>query len=326
VSIHVVRAGLLTTVQDLGRRGHQHHGVPEGGAMDSVALRLANLLIGNAEGAAGLEVTLRGPKLAFDGETLLAIGGADLGASVNGRALRPGRLTRVPDGGTLEFGPARAGCRAYVAVLGGIDVPPVLGSRSTYLPAQFGGLSGRALRRGDVLSSGEPPAAARAPAVTSSVGGAVGMPGIAPSVLPNYGGVVRVVPGPHLGLLTRDARSRLFDSEFRVTPQSDRMGYRLSGPPLAVAERVELLSAGVAFGTVQLPPGADPIVLMADRQTTGGYPRLGEVATVDLPVMAQLCPGDSVRFSEISLAEAQALYLERERTIAALRHALAFSP
>ena len=299
--------------------------------MDAVALRLANLLVGNDEGAAGLEATLGGPTLAFDTEMVVAIGGADLGARVGEKPLRPWRATRVEAGGTLEFGSARAGCRAYVAVAGGLDVPLVLGSRSTYLPARFGGLVGRALRRDDVLvvhSSGAPSrAAATAPRVSASDAGAtIGFRRIEPSVLPSYGGPVRVVPGEHLALLTPEARTRLFDAEFRVTPQSDRMGYRLAGPPLMLAEPVELLSAGVAFGTVQLPPGSDPIVLMADRQTTGGYPRLGEVATVDLPVMAQLRPGDVVRFAEISLDRAQALYLERERTIAALRLALALSP
>jgi antagonist of KipI len=317
VSIRVLRAGLLTTVQDLGRRGHQRDGVPVSGAMDPVALRLANLLAGNDEGAAGLEVTLDGPRLAFDAEAIVAVGGADLQARVDGRRLRPWRAARVPAGGTLEFGGWRAGCRAYVAVGGGIDVAPVLGSRSTYLLARFGGLAGRPLRRGDVLSTGP-----QRPGSSATLAGRA----IAPSARPAYGGPVRLIPGAHLDLLTPDARARLFDAEFRVTPKSDRMGYRLAGPPLALAAPVELLSAGVAFGTVQLPPGADPIVLMADRQTTGGYPRLGEVATVDLPAMAQLRPGDAVRFAPISLGEAQALYLERERTIAALRRALLLSP
>ena len=317
MSIRVLRAGLLTTVQDLGRPGHQRDGVPVGGAMDTVALRLANLLAGNDEGAAALEVTLDGPTLAFDAETVVAIGGADLQAQLDGHRLRPWWAARVPAGATLKFAGWRSGCRAYVAVAGGIDVPPVLDSRSTYAPARFGGLAGRALQRGDVLPTG---ARLRAP------GAAIAGRAVAVSALPRYGGTVRVVPGAHLELLTADARARLFDAEFRVTSKSDRMGYRLAGPPLALTAPVELLSAGVAFGTVQLPPGADPIVLMADRQTTGGYPRLGEVATVDLPAMAQLRPGDTVRFAPISLGEAQALYLERERAVAALGRALLLSP
>lgn len=323
MSIAVERAGLLTTVQDLGRPGHQGDGVPEGGAMDAFALRVANLLVGNPPAAAALEATLDGPTLRFARATLVAVTGADLSAQVDGRPLPPWRSALVPAGGTLAFGAARAGCRAYVAVAGGIDVPPVLGSRATCLPATFGGHEGRALRRGDVLPVGAPAATAPRPSVAERSASA-GARGVHWSALPPYGcGVVRLVAGPELARLDATSRAALFARELRVGAQSNRMGYRLEGAPLALAAPVELLSAGVAMGTVQLPPGGAPIVLMADRQTTGGYPRLGEVASVDLPVLAQLRPGDAVRFTELSLDEAQRLYLERERALDALARALA---
>jgi antagonist of KipI len=330
VTVRVVRPGLLATVQDLGRAGGQRHGIPIGGAMDTFALRVANLLVGNAEGDAALEVTLAGPTLAFEREALLAIGGADLGAAADGVPLPRWHPVRVPAGACVSLGAARDGCRAYVAIAGGVDVPAVLGSRSTFARARIGGLDGRALRAGDAFPVGAPsPLAAR---IAAALGPERAEPramvahwGAGASLLPRYSArpVVRLVPGAHLGALTARAREALTGEEFRVAPASDRMGYRLQGPALALSAPLELLSEGVAFGTVQLPPGGSPIVLMADRQTTGGYPRLGEVASVDLPLLAQLRPGDRLRFRAISLEEAQALYLAREQAIAELRVAIA---
>jgi antagonist of KipI len=336
VTIHVLHPGALTTVQDRGRPGRQADGVPVGGAMDDVALRVANLLVGNDAGDAALEVTLAGPTLTFDAPTLVAVAGGDLGAEVDGAPLAPGRAAWVPGGATLAFRGPRgphggAGCRAYLAVAGGIDVPRVLGGRGTFLRASLGGLEGRALRRGDALAAGEPTALARRIAASLAGDGAsreavVARWGAGPTLRPAYGApghvaAVRLMPGAHGDALTPEARASLHGAEFRVSPQSDRMGYRLDGPidapPLALAAPLELLSEGVAFGTVQLPPGGAPIVLMADRQTIGGYPRVGEVATVDLPVVAQLRPGDALRFAAISVDEAQALYLARERDLAA---------
>lgn len=310
MTLHVLRAGLYTTVQDLGRPGWQGDGVPEGGAMDDVALRLANFLVGNAESAAGLEITLDGPGLRFDRDATIAIGGADLDARVDDAMLPPWRAVHVAAGTELRFGEPRDGCRAYLAIAGGIDVPPVLGSRATYVRAAIGGHEGRALRRGDVLPLGAAPVARVRPRR------------LAREMQPAYGDTVHVVAGPQLAALTPESRTRLFDAPFTVSARSDRMGFRLEGASLALASPVELLSAGVAMGTVQLPPDGAPIVLMADRQTTGGYPRLGEVATVDLPTLAQRRPGDVVRFAEVSLAEAQRLYLARERALALLRVAL----
>jgi len=319
VSVLVEQPGVLTTVQDLGRPGHQHEGVPVGGAMDDVALRLANLLAGNDPGAAALEATLVGPTLRFARATRIAVTGADVGWTVDGRPLPPWHAATVPAGGVVASGAARAGCRAYLAVAGGFDLPAVLGARATYAPAAMGGLAGRALRKGDVLPLAADPDLGRGQA-----GAAGAARAIAPSARPRYGETVRIILAPAAAALVPDARARLLERAFRVSPNSDRMGVRLEhdGEPLYLAAHFEPLSAGVAMGTVQLPSGGAPIILMADRQTTGGYPRLGEIATIDHPVVAQLRPGDRVRLAPVSLPDAQRLYLARERELVRLARVL----
>lgn len=297
--------------------------------MDRLACRAANLLVGNDDGAAVLEAALLGPSIAFDVDTLLALAGGDLEATIDGQAVPPWHAAVAPAGSTLKFGQAIRGCRAYVAVGGGIDVPLVFGSRSTYLRAAFGGHEGRALRTGDVLRTGPASALAgriRDAIVTSPHGGAsVARWSLGATLRPPYAPdvVVRAIAGAHMALLDDVSREALFNARFRVSSSSDRMGYRLEGTPLALREPTELLSEGVAFGTVQLPPGGAPIVLMADRQTTGGYPRIAEVASVDLPLIAQLRPGDALRFRPISLGEAQRLYLARETELAQARAGIA---
>jgi len=330
VICHVLHPGQWATVQDAGRIGHQREGIPVAGPMDELALRLANLLVGNDDRAAALECTLVGPTLRFDEHTLIALGGADLGATADGTALPLWRPICLPPGATLSAASAVRGCRGYLAIAGGIDVPAVLGSRATYVRASLGGLEGRALRRGDRLPIGAPTELARriGAAVNLDRGGqriAIGRWGASKSLIPFYtsSAVIRLVDGEHSALLTPEARERLWSGEFRVGAQSDRMGYRLEGTPLELRERCELLSEAVTFGTVQLPPGGNPIVLMADRQTTGGYPRIAEVASVDLPLLAQLKAGDRVRFRSISIEEAQRLYLAREDNIRQARAAIA---
>jgi antagonist of KipI len=291
--------------------------------LDRVALRIANILVGNDEGDAALEVSLIGPALVFDEPAVVALTGADLEASIDGRPIPLWHAAQIPRGGTLRFGKPGTGCRAYIAVAGGFDVPLVFGSRSTYLRAAFGGLEGRSLRAGDVLDVG--PASVRAMRIAGVIGGgdspAVSRWSIARSLRPRYSEepTVDVIPGAHTELLTAEARGRLTGSAFRVSSSSDRMGYRLDGQPLALREKIEMLSEGVAFGTIQLPPGGAPIILMADCQTTGGYPRIGEVATVDLPLIAQLKPGDRLRFRFTSLAEAQQRFLDLERDLSQAR-------
>jgi antagonist of KipI len=330
VICQILHPGQHATVQDRGRTGHQHEGIPVAGAMDELALRVANLLVGNDENAAAIECTLVGPTLRFDEHTLIALGGADLGITAGGTPLPLWRPVWIPAGVTVSAASALRGCRGYIAVAGGIDVVPVLGSRSTYVRASLGGLDGRVLRRGDRLPIGEPSE------LTRRIGArllgdrgrdrvTLGRWGASKSLVPFYSSpaTIRVVEGEHMSLLTPESVERLSTTEFRVAAQSDRMGYRLEGVALALSTPCELLSAAVAFGTVQLPPGGSPIVLMADRQTTGGYPHIAEVASVDLPLLAQLKSGDRLGFRPISLDEAQRLYLAREDHIRQARAAIA---
>ena len=301
--IEVNKSGMLTTVQDLGRVGHRREGVPVSGAVDTFAMRVANLLVGNAEDAAGLEFTLVGPKLTFRTDTLVALGGADFGVP---------RWTpfRIRAGDTLELGPARSGCRGYLAVAGGIDVAPVLGSRSTYLRANLGGWRGRALRVGDVLP------------VPRSARSVQGRWRIDPEIIPAYRAevVLRVSGGLHGAEFDPAWQTEVF----RVSAQSDRMGMRLEGGRgLRRVGGAELTSMPIGPGTIQVPPDGQPIVLLADAQTIGGYPQLAHIATVDLPLAAQLRPGDTVRFEMVSLEETYELLNARERALRLLRQGLA---
>ncbi len=329
MSLRIVTGGLQTTVQDLGRIGLQRSGIPVSGVMDRLAHRIGNMLVGNDENAATLEASLLGPAITFEQPQLIALTGGDLGATINGNEVPGWHAISVPEGATLRCGQPREGCRSYIAVAGGIDVPLVFGSRSTYLRAQFGGCDGRSLRSGDVLHIGTPSAASgnirRALGGTGSATVA-GRWSIASSIRPRYTDdpVVRLIPGAHHDLLDDESHDRLTAATYIISASSDRMGYRLGGVALTLREPVELLSEGVAFGTVQLPPGGEPIVLMADHQTTGGYPRIGEVASVDLPLIAQLKPGDRLRFRLITVAEAQAAYLAQERDLEVARYAMNF--
>lgn len=300
--------------------------------MDRIACRAANLLVGNAERDAVLECALVGPAIDFSSETLIAICGGDLSARIDDVPIPTWRAVRAPSGSTLRFGPAVRGCRAYVAIAGGLDVPEVFGSRSTYLRGGFGGYQGRALRAGDAIRTGEASSLSRA--IAASLAGlddgattkaTIARWSYGVTARPPYGAdiVVRLIDGAHASLLDARSRADLFDARFRISSSSDRMGYRLDGTALALQQPTELLSEGVTFGTVQLPPGGAPIILMADRQTTGGYPRIGEVASVDLPLVAQLKPGDTLRFRSISLADAQRLYLQQEQDIAQARAGIA---
>jgi antagonist of KipI len=328
MSLHIVRPGLLTTVQDLGRPGYQHLGVVVSGAMDALALRVANLLVGNAEGAAGLEITLLGPTIRFESEQLIALTGADLSPTLDGQPMPPHRPVVVRTGTVLAFGAARAGCRVYLAVAGGLAVPLVLGSRATYLRATLGGWHGRALLAGDELPTGEPTATgqrlqqALTPAFLANWTASRWMPGPTLCPTPRPQPLIRAVRGPEYAQFDEASQRAFWREPFTITPAADRMGYRLQGPVLQRETATELLSSAVTFGTVQVPPGGQPIVLLADAQTTGGYPRLAQVITADFSALAQARPGQQLRFQEVSLAEAQALYLAQERRLRALRRAI----
>lgn len=311
--------GLLTLVQDAGRIGYGHLGVPRSGPMDWAALRAANLLVGNAPGAAGLEINLVGPALRFHHDTLIALTGGDLRPTLDGRPVPLWTAWYARAGQVLRFGPRRAGLRAYLALAGGIAVPPVLGSRATYARAAFGGLAGRALQAGDRLAL-QPPSADPRRQLGSY---------LPPEHRPPYCAApeVRVLLGPHADRFPPAALETFLGTAYTVTPASDRMGYRLAGPRLARREPADLVSGGMPLGGVQVPGDGQPIVLLSDHQPTGGYPLIATVIQADLPLVAQLAPGDSVRFRAVSLVEARAAYRERLEACAALaRQALLLVP
>ena len=323
MSVEVLKPGALTTLQDLGRYGYQRFGVVVNGAMDEWSHQVANELVGNIDDEATLEITLLGPSLRFAEAALIAIVGADLSANVGGHLIPRGRAVMIGAGTQLDFGSRVNGVRAYLSVSGGFDVAPVMDSRSTYLRGGFGGFAGRALRRGDVLTIGKrartvprSPKRPSAQPVTLVDGPAVTA---GPKYLTGEVVSVRVIAGAQWELFTPESLSTFLTSPYQIDPQSDRMGYRFEGPALQRRHEFEMISEGVAFGTVQVPPEGKPIVLMADRQTTGGYPKIACVASVDLPVMAQLAPRQAVRFRTIELQEAQALYQTRARELAELR-------
>lgn len=298
--IEIITPGPLLTVQDLGRPSARRFGVATGGAMDSFALQAANLLVGNPADAAGLEITIGGAELVLQRPALIALTGGDLGARLNGRPLQLWAAVAISPGATLRFGgrPGGWGARAYLAVAGGIAVPPVLGSRSTDLAGGFGGLHGRPLRPGDRLRTG--------PALSSLIP-TVGRhwptarrPAYSPEPL------LRIIPGPHIDCFMPGALADLCSRPLQISPTSNRMGYRLEGLTLPYARPTSLASLGVVPGSIQVPPDGAPILLMADAQTTGGYPLIGALAGADLPLAAQLLPGDSLRLRVASLDEALA--------------------
>ncbi|MBA3849853.1 MAG: KipI antagonist [Opitutus sp.] len=319
--ITVLKPGLLTAVMDLGRPGYQRHGVVVGGALDRFAARVANTIVGNDENAALLELAQLGPELRFDVPAVVAWCGGGFEPRVGAEPLPRDRAVRVAAGETIGFGPAQTGLRAWLAVAGGIDVPLVLGSRSTYRRAGFGGFNGRPLQAGDRLRMGEMSGFARRLSATPVRAAPWS---IRPDTLGNQApvGTVRAMRGPEWDWFTPEAQRAFFSSPWTATKDADRMGVRLAGPELTLAEAREMISDGVNEGIVQVPAAGAPIVLLASRQTVGGYPRLAAVASVDLGRLAQLAPGQTVRFGEITLARAHELYLGRERDLTRVRTGL----
>ena len=310
----VTRAGFFSSVQDLGRAGFREFGVSMGGALDSFALRVANLLVGNEDGAAGLEITFGGLQLRFQDERIVAWCGGEFDVHIGVAPLPAGHAALVRPGDELKFGRPQIGCRAWLAISGGVDVPIVLGSRSTDLRANFGGFDGRALRDGDVIPLGPRPGSP-IPATTISSWTAP-HDWVSPA---KPSPILRFLSGMDWTRFNASTLQRLTSEPFAVSPDSDRMGVRLTGPELPRADNVDLISEAVVPGTVQVPPSGQPILLLGDCQTIGGYPKIAHVITVDLGIAAQVRAGDHVRFSEVSLADAHALLLERERALERFR-------
>lgn len=323
MSITVQKPGLLSTFQDEGRAGYQHQGIPAAGAMDARSHRLANTLAGNEADEATLEITLMGPTLRFDAPACIALSGADLSATLDGEPLPLSRPLVVRAGATLAFGAPQVGARAYLAVHGGFALTPVMGSYSTYLRSGFGGLEGRALRRGDQIAF-KRTLIDDTPRIDALARELWDLRIYLPATLralqrPS----VRFLPGLHWDEFNEASRHAFSTGSYRISPQSDRMGYRLDGPTLVMTTPRQILSEATSFGTVQVPAGGQAIVLMADRQTTGGYPKLAQIAAVDLPVLAQCAPGQSLQFSPIELAQAQSLDAARARAFHTLAESLA---
>lgn len=304
----VKNPGALTTVQDLGRFGFLDRGVPPSGALDSFACRVANLLAGNPEGLAVLEITVMGPVLEAMGEADIALTGAEMGMTINKNPVPSWRTARVKEGDIIRILRAEKGCRAYLAVSGGFEVPLVMGSRSTFVRAGFGGLQGRGLIKGDILKKG--------------AGALLKQPLFLPDAfLPEYRReiVLRAIPGPQEDSF-KHALDLFFTSGYAVTAQSDRMGYRLQGPPIEHDPDApqSIITEPVVPGNIQIPADGQPIILLVE-QTTGGYSKIATVITSDINKVAQAMPGATIRFKKTSLGEAHRLYRTDENRLQKIR-------
>jgi antagonist of KipI len=314
----VLEPGLLTTVQDLGRWGYQRYGVPPGGGVDPLGLRIANLLVGNREGEAVLECTGVGPTLEVLGDCLVALAGAEMDLEVDGVPLSPYTAHLVRKGQLLRCGVSRWGLRGYVAVAGGIDVPPLLGSRSTCLPAGFGGQQGRPLQGGNILQRGEPSAD------IEMMRGRTLPPFLRPSLASRQ--EVRVLLGPQQDYFSREGLETFLHSTYQVTSKGNRMGIRLGGPPITHRKGPDIVSDALPLGGIQVPGDGQPILLLNDRQTTGGYAKVATVITADLWRLGQLRPGDTVRFRAVEAKEAQRYGQEFEQEMEAIRRGITTTP
>ena len=304
-TMRVLESGLHTTVQDLGREGYGPMGVSPSGAADAVALRLGNRLVGNPEGAAALEMTLVGGGFVFVDDAVVALTGSDFGATLDGAGVAPWSSVVARAGATLRLGPTRTGARAYLCVHGGLVVKPFLGSASTHTMTGLGGLEGRALRKGDELRVGPATESFRKRAVVRKA---------LERLVPRK--ILRVTAGEQFEWYSESSRRVLFDGVYRVLEQSNRMGIRLDGPPVAGQRGGEMITEGVSLGAIQVPSDGLPIVLFVDQQTTGGYPKLANVVSADLASLGQLRPRDEVRFELVDFEKARSLWIEQERLVA----------
>ena len=309
MGFRVLKGGLLTTVQDLGRTGYQSQGFSVGGVMDTRAFRLANLLLDNPENEAVLEITLLGPELEFTAPTVIAVTGGDFSPALNGRPVPMYTALYIRKGDVLRFGGARTGTRGCIAFSGGLDVPVVMGSRSTSLKCRVGGFQGRRLEAGDVIE--ERRRRTRLSCFASRK--------LAPPPYAEDDGVLRVVMGPQDDRFTRQGVEAFLGCEYTVTGESDRMGCRLEGPEITPKETSDILSDGIAFGAVQVSSAGKPIVLLADRQTTGGYAKIATVISADLPRLVQKRMDQKVRFRAVTVQEAREACLREAEEIERLR-------
>jgi biotin-dependent carboxylase-like uncharacterized protein len=301
----ILQPGMLTTVQDLGRLGYQRLGVPAAGAMDQFAIKMGNRLLSNNDNDAALEATFMGPSIKAISDTIIAITGGDLSPTLNGKILPMWESISLKEGDTISFEGPRAGIRTYICIAGGIDVPLIMESRSTYLRSNIGGYLGRSLQQGDILSSSTPNKEVVKGRKVSTY------------IVPSYGGDVtlRVVLGPQDSEFTEDGINTFLTSKYVVTSQMDRMGIRLEGTEITHREKADIISDGIMFGSIQIPGNGQPIIMMADRQTTGGYTKIATIISIDIPKISQAQPGDKIQFDKVTVENAQNLLKEFEETI-----------
>jgi len=328
VSITVLNPGLLTTIQDLGRCGYQKYGVIVSGAMDTYAMRLSNIVIGNEENEAVLEITMVGPVLELQKGTLFSITGADISPTIEGKAVPMNRPIYLKEDCTLKFGACKSGCRSYLAVAGGFDIPIVMDSKSTYLRAQLGGVEGRALKKSDVINIGVKSTISSR--IISNLMETKWEDDFVTSswyvkyyTKRNYKStVIRVFEDRQFKYISDESINKFFRSEFNIDTKSDRMGYRLSGPKIELKEKLEMISGEVSMGTIQVPPDGNPIILLADKQTAGGYPKIAHVASVDIQRIVQLKPNEKISFKKITLKDAEKLFFQREKYISDIKKSI----
>lgn len=303
--IEFLNGGILTTVQDDGRRAFQRYGMSVAGAMDKFSFVLSNVIVGNRKrNTAVLEVTYAGPHIQFHRTNIFAVCGADFSATLDGVPIENNRAYIASEGSILRMGAAKNGCRGYIAFHGGLDIDKVMGSRSTFIKGQIGGLEGRAVKKGDRIGFVDP-STALPNLEYRFFGHDFGMH-------PSCNQVIRVIEGPQADYFSPVGMARFLSSEYEVTHESDRMGYRLAGEPISHAhgKNGDIISDGIPLGAIQVPKD-QPIIMMADRQTTGGYTKIASVISADLPYVAQLRAGDKIHFKMVSIEEAQDLYIKR---------------
>jgi biotin-dependent carboxylase-like uncharacterized protein len=294
---------MFTTVQDLGRYGYGPLGVSPSGAADPLALRIGNRIVGNPESAAALEMTLLGGKFLFPNGGLIAVTGSDFGATANGRTIEPWTATVIAPGERVDFGPTRSGARCYLCVHGGIALKPLLGSASTHILTGLGGFEGRPLKKGDQLPLNA------AHETTPLIANRETLNRLSPRK------ILRATAAPQTRLFSEKSLAAFYGSTYRVTEESNRVGLRLEGPPLETPQSGHMISEGVSLGAIQIPAGGQPIILFIEQQTTGGYPKIANIISADLPSVGQLRPRDEVHFEFVTPATARALIREQEHLV-----------
>jgi len=313
MGLKIMNGGFMTTIQDMGRYGYQETGMAVSGVMDTRAASLANILVGNDENEAVIEVTMMGPTMEFTADNLIAVTGGDLGASVDGNPIPTYQAVLVRAGQTLKFAGLKNGARAFIAFAGGLDVPVVMGSKSTNLKSKIGGLEGRKLAAGDEIAFCEPKK---------------WLPNMAKRVLavPDFSAkehTLRVILGPQNDHFMQRGIDTFLNSTYTITNEYDRMGCRMEGNLIRHKNGGDIITDGISFGAVQVPSHGNPIVMMADHQTTGGYTKIANVISVDLPILAQCMPGHKIRFQWVTVEAAQKLYRAQKKEFAELKELLA---